>query len=215
MKRELPSGDHDIAAWIDGELPPDAAAAVAQAAMADPGLAAAADRIRRLDDLVRQAVTPAEALPADLLVQLGLQDAAPVVDLAAARAARQAAPAPVITARRWPMMRMAAQVLLVAGLGIVVAVWQMPGTAPNAAYRTLSNGAAPSAANGLVMFAPGVDAATAGAIVSAAGGRLLATPNAAGAWQLRLPAGRRDAALAALRNDPRVRLAEPLDGSPS
>lgn len=212
MTREPQHGDHDIAAWIDGELPQAAADAMKQAVAADPGLSARAERIRRLDDLVRQAVPPADAVSPELLERLGLHVAAPVVDLAAARAARQARMAPPARARRWPLARMAAQLLLVAGLGTLVAVWQQPGTGPDATYRALGNGAAPLASNGLVMFAPGVDAATAGAIVSAKGGRLLAGPNAAGAWQMALPADRRDAALAGLRADPRVQLAQPLDG---
>jgi len=112
------------------------------------------------------------------------------------------------------MLRVAAQAAFVTGVGVVFALWQSPAAGPDsgAGYRTLSSGVVSAPANGVVVFAPGVDRAAASAIAAGAGGQLLGGPNAAGAWKLTLPAGRRNAALAALRADRRVVLAQPLDG---
>ena len=190
-------------------------------------------RLRHLDDLVRAAVPAEPEIPAALLARLGLAEMgladAPaqseVVDLAAAReqrASRLAAPAS--PARFGPsrfgqsaFLKVAAQVAIIAGVGLSVAVFNMPGqkTGESAAdYRTLSSApeAAAHKANALVKFAPGIAAADAQRIAGAAGVRLVGTPNAAGAWKAVVAPGRSMAVLDALRADQRVSLAEPIDG---
>jgi hypothetical protein len=183
---------------------------------------------------------PAEpAIPAALLERLGLAEApvrGTVVDLAAARQAqalRQTASSRPSPLGRNPFLKIAAQVAIIAGLGVSLAVLgvpgqQVPGSAsysgpdagpdsgpdPAADYRVL--GAAPDLAapeaNALVKFAPGIAAGEADRIAAAAGLRLLGAPSAAGAWKAAVVPGRRDAVLEALRADRRVELAEPIDG---
>ena len=89
------------------------------------------------------------------------------------------------------------------------------GDAVLADYRAL--GSAPDAAaqeaNALVKFAPGLGAGDAQRIAAAGGVRLVGAPNAAGAWKAAVAPGRRAAVLDALRSDPKVLLAEPVDGA--
>lgn len=209
--------DEALGAWLDGELNEDGAAEMAKLIASDEDLAMRAERIRHLDALLRQAV-PEEEVPAALLERLGLAEApasATVVDMVAVRQARaEAAAIPVQAVRPSNLLRLAAQVALVAGLGLAVLLWQSPGGDANkdAPYRTLSNAGKATPANGMVMFAPGTDAVTARSIARSAGATLVGGPNEAGAWKLDMPVGRRDTILASLRNDKRVTLAEAIDG---
>ena len=216
-----------LSAWHDGQLDDrDGAATMDQLVMSDEALGARVQRLRHIDDLVRAAV-PEEPVPAELLARLGLApaaapaDSARVINLAAVRSERAAVGAlgrP--SALRSGLWRIAAQVLLVvgAGLGVTLAlVPGGPGGKDSAPYRTLSDQARvrPSGAetvNGVVMFAPGTDAATARALAARAGITLVGTPNTTGVWKAAIEPGRRDAVLAALRQDRRVTLAEPIDG---
>lgn len=216
-------GDIEISAWLDGMMDKDGALAMTELAASDETMAARAERLRHIDDLVRSAVPAEEAIPPELLERLGLSGVATadkVVNLAAARKergrraeARAARTAPVGRNGLW---RIAAQVALVAGLGASLALWNASSNTRqgDASYRTLSDAAQPAAlrANAMVVFAPGVDAAGARAIAAGAGARLIGEPNAAGAWKLALAPARRDAVLAALRADDRVTLAEAMDG---
>ncbi len=181
-------------------------------------IARRAERMRHIDDLVRLAVPAEEAVPDALLERLGLAPAggARVLSLADARAAR-ARPEPVRQSGG-ALLRMAAQLALVAGLGLAVLVVARPGERvqdPAAEYRAL--GAAPvagaRAANALIRFAPGIAAPEAERIARSAGLRLIGPPNAAGAWKAEVEPGRRAASLEALRTDARVIMAEPIDGS--
>lgn len=207
--------DLEIGAWLDGELDEDEANRMARLVASDEGVALRADRIRQLDGLVRQAI-PQEEIPEDLLKRLGLAEthtSAEIVDLAAARLAR-AKPEQVNagTARRSTMYRIAAQIAFVTALGAAVTFWQFSTTRNDASFHTLSDAGRPVPANGIVVFAPNTDAATARAIAGSAGAALVGRPNEAGAWKLAMPAGRRDAVLASLRRDERVALAEAIDG---
>lgn len=207
--------DLAFAAWLDGELDEDGATRMAKLVASDDSLGLRAERIRHLDGLVRQAV-PEEHVPAELMERLGLASApvsAEVVDLSAARRARvETAAAKIVPERRFNLSRLAAQVALVAGLGLAVTLWQNTASERDAPFRTLSNARHSAPANGVVVFAPGTDAAAARAIAGAAGAALVGTPNDAGAWKLAMPAGRRADILASLRRDERVTLAEPIDG---
>lgn len=230
--------DEMISAWLDGTLDAEGARRMTELAARDEAFARRAERLRRIDNLVRAAVPAEPELPAALLERLGLAPApvhaasaremrhAGVVDLAAARqerAGRNSAPAPMARARGG-FLRMAAQLALVAGVGLAVIAVSRPGDRADvsgadyssADYRAL--GSAPDAAaheaNALVRFAPGVAASEAGKIASAAHVQLLGTPGATGAWKAFVAPGKRTAVLAALRSEPRVIMAEPIDGAP-
>jgi hypothetical protein len=224
--------DMMISAWLDGTLDTDGAARMTELAANDEAFALRVQRLRHLDNLVRAAVPVEPEIPAALLARLGLAEApvraepmrADVVDFAAARqqrAQQQAArqPVPESTSRfgRSAFLKVAAQVAIIAGVGLSVAVFNMPGQKagePSAEYRTLSSAPDTTAheANALVRFAPGIAASDAQRIAGAAGVRLVGTPNAAGAWKAVVAPGRRTAVLDALRADQRVSLAEPIDG---
>lgn len=222
--------DEKIAAWLDGMLDTDGAARMSERAATDEQVAQRALRLRHLDELVRAAVPQDDEIPDALLERLGLapssaahSSAATVVSLADARRARQpqAAPAfPQPGRTRYGFWRIAAQVVLVAGLGLSATLWLGTHRASEnpADYRALSdlgpagNVAAPSA-NALVVFDAGTDAAQARSIAQAAGAQIIGSQTEAGAWKLAISAARRDAVLKDLRSDNRVTMAEPIDGS--
>lgn len=210
-------GDEALGAWLDGELDKKGAADMAEIVARDDRAAVRVQRISQLDDLVRRAV-PEEEIPEALLRRLALSeptDSAQIVSLDAARQARtrQSGATRPVTGRI-PLMRVAAQVTLIVGLGIGAMLWQgrVETVGGDAAYRTLSDAAKPAPANGVVVFTAGTDTATAQAIARSAGARLVGPPNEAGAWRLVAPTGKRDAILAVLREDERVTLAEAIDG---
>lgn len=220
--------DAEISAWLDGSLDQDGMARMDRLAQDEPGIVLRAERMRHLDDLVRTAVPLEDDVPQALLERLGLAaPAAPasaqVIDLAAARSRRAAGtPAPRARGLAGGFGRMAAGFALVAGLGLGIAVWFGAGGNPadrpaRADYTALGDAARPgqaaAPANAIVMFSAGLPAAQARAILHGSGAQIVAGPSAAGAWQLALAPGRRDAALAALRRRADVRLAEPLDGA--
>ncbi|HEX7384990.1 MAG TPA: hypothetical protein VF291_11800, partial [Burkholderiaceae bacterium] len=62
----------------------------------------------------------------------------------------------------------------------------------------------------VVMFRADATEAELRAALHAGGARIVDGPTAAGAWVLDVPPGRRAAALAALRSQPSVTLAQPL-----
>lgn len=215
--------DARLAAWLDGELDKEGADAMSARIADDAALGRRAERLTRIDGLVRAAV-PEEPVPDALLQRLGLSDRpAEVVDLAAARRARTVQAGRTASAQRWSgstLWRIAAQVLVIGGVGLGAALWLVPHgqqAAPDAAYRTLSNTTrtttAGPAINAVVMFGAGTDPVTARRIVSGAGGSLIGGATAAGAWKVSIAPARRDAVLAELRRDPRVTLAEPVDGA--
>lgn len=124
-----------LAAWVDGELPPEQAAQLATAVAADAALAARAARLRaqreRLrgafaaDDPVPERLQQAAAALADRLAEAGAP--APVVSLEAARraarapaaAARGATPGASRRAAAWaPWWGLAASLLLGVALGL-------------------------------------------------------------------------------------------------
>lgn len=207
--------DHQLSAWLSGSLTAEEAAGIRAAMDADPALAARAARLRQLDDLVRQAVPLSPAADDALLARLGLAtapapDPAQVIDLAEARTRRAPAPVRPATSPRW---RIAAQVALVAGIGLAVAQL-LPERSPSlaeGAYRTLADadGARPNA-DGLVLFAPGTPPQQARAAVLAAGGTILGTPTETGALRVKATGPDRDDMLARLRARPEVIMAEPI-----
>lgn len=228
-ERTMPEGgpqagadDERIAAWIDGMLDEKGAAAMSELAASDETLTARAQRLRHIDALVRSAVPAEDEIPPALVERLGLapQPAAPrtaqILSLDEVRARRRAPARGPVGQPRW---QIAAQVALVLGLGVSLAMGNgSTGSGPSspASYRALGHAAPPGAAlpavNALVVFAPGTDLAAARAIAGRAGARLVGEPNEAGAWKLAVSPVRRDAVLQALRADPAVTMAEPVDG---
>ena len=227
-------GDEELSAWLDGGLGEDGNARMADLVGSNEDLAARAARLRRIDGLVREAV-PEEPVPAELLARLGLAAAAEpapaasasaeVIELAVAREARKARVAAAAPASRLVppggqgrFARIAAQVLLVAGIGLGVALLRgiggppTPGPVVEAPYRVLGDeSSAPAAANAIARFAPGTPRSQVAAAVRAAGGTLAGDPGDTGVVRLAVDPVRRDAVLARLRAEPGVVLAEPLD----
>lgn len=216
--------DDQISAWLHGSVGGAEGERIEALVACDPQVAARAAQLRSLDELYRQAIPLEEALPAELMARLGLDalaaDRSNVVDLTAARAARVVmAPAPlarvpVFASRAW---RIAAQVVIVLGIGITAGQWILTpqGQSSEASYRALSDApGAESSANALVMFADGTDATEAKALASRAGARIVGTQTEAGAWKLAVDPARRDAVLEHLRTMPQVGMAEPIEGTP-
>jgi hypothetical protein len=98
-----------IIAWIDGELSPEEAAEVEAAVIADPGLAALADRHRRIRARFEAAFTPLLDDP----VALPKRRPARIVSLAAVREARAQAAEPKPGWRNWAWPGAVAASLLV------------------------------------------------------------------------------------------------------
>lgn len=218
--------DDRIYAWLDGTLDKDGAQRMTDLAANDETFAMRVERLRHLDDLVRIAVPADPEIPAALLERLGLADApvpGTVIDFAAAKQARSSRHVSGIEVDTGPsrfgrvaFLKVAAQVAIIAGLGVSVAVFTVPEqkTAdPAADYRALgsSPNAASREANALVKFAPGLAPGEAARVAAAAGLQLVGAPNAAGAWKAIIAPGRREAVLDTLRADRRVTMAEPID----
>lgn len=218
--------DEMIHAWLDGRLDEigdmDGAARMTELAANDEAFARKVQRLRHLDDLVRLAVPEEPEIPAVLLERLGLSEPRPgatIVDLTTARqerAARQAVSAAPSRFGRSAFMKMAAQVALIAGVGLAVAVIAVPGQRsedPSAEYRVLGSPAEPAArdANVLIKFSPGLAAGEERRIAADAGLRLIGAPSSTGAWKAAIAPVRRDAVLQALRTDQRIMMAEPID----
>jgi hypothetical protein len=117
---------------------------------------------------------------------------------------REAAPPPW---RRWSARIVAWAAPLIAVQCAVIAALALQLAAPQAAYRTLG-GAGAEAGNALAMFRPDTAEADLRGMLQRHGATIVAGPTAAGAYVLNVPDR---AALAALRREPGVALAEPLD----
>ena len=211
-----------MGAWIDGELGKDEAAEMERLAFGNESMRAQADRLRKVDALVRRVIPEEDAIPSELLNRLGLaadrrQDN--LVDMAEARRARAPSRRGAALARlRAPVLQRIAAMLVLA-LGVGAALWMMPRSADrdDAAYRTLSDGAsaqkAAGQANALVIFREGTEPGIARAIAGSAGAQLIGEPNSAGAWKAAIATDRLDLVLDRMRQDERVTVAEPIDGS--
>lgn len=122
-------------------------------------------------------------------------------------------------AGQWPRRAIVLQGAMIAAL-LVLLVAPQSWTAPPvsspapAEFRALS--APPHAApigNVMVMFKPETTERELRRILQASGARIVDGPTITDAYVLYLPVAVRDAALAALRREPAVQLAEPLDGA--
>lgn len=112
--------------------------------------------------------------------------------------------------RPWTRWLIAAQLAAIAVLGGIVTT-----EAPVAPYRTLGGGNASAHMRDTVavMFDPSISAAELRRIVLAANARIVDGPSATDVFVLEVPPDRIRPALALLRKEPAVRLAEPLGPS--
>lgn len=103
---------------------------------------------------------------------------------------------------------LSAQAAFIAALAVLIVPVLRPAPAP---YHAL--GAAPAPANGnvIVIFRPDTSEQALRETLNANGARLVDGPTAADAYVLHLPAERREAALARLRADHDIVLAEPIN----
>lgn len=121
--------DDTLMAYADGELDPVQRAAIAQAMRDDPAVAAAVARHQALRQDVFAAF--AETLHEPVPERLSVPAAAPVHDLAAARAAREAAAVEQVRRRSWPQWGALAASLAVGVLaGSLGTGWRDAGSAP-------------------------------------------------------------------------------------
>lgn len=127
--------------------------------------------------------------------------------IAAASAPRR----PAWYARRVPVGWVLGMQAAAAALIVVVFLPGRTPSTPSRLYHAL--GTAPVAATGnlVVMFSASTREAELRAAFASAGARIVDGPTVAGAYVLHVPGATRDAALARLRRDSHVTLAEPID----
>lgn len=102
---------------------------------------------------------------------------------------------------------------IAASLAVAVVVLSPPRPSPrHAIYRTLGDPSEPSTGQLVVVFDPACAEGQMNSALARAHARIVDGPTATGAYVLRVPHGGRDAALAALRASPGVRLAQSLGG---
>ncbi|HEX4737090.1 MAG TPA: zf-HC2 domain-containing protein [Allosphingosinicella sp.] len=82
------------------------------------------------------------------------------------------------------------------------------------AYRTLGDAPAGRSGNVLAMFRPDASIAAMRHSLDASGARFVDGPTPAGAYVLDVPGGEKGRELAALRRDPNVTMAEPIEEAP-
>lgn len=113
-----------------------------------------------------------------------------------------------LRAPRWTRWIIATEFAGVVALTAFVGVHAGESSAP---YRTLGTVSRTSAAGTIaVVFTPDIAEAEMRRIVQATGARIVDGPTSTDAYVLQVPAGHRTGALAALRSEPAVVLAEPL-----
>lgn len=108
----------------------------------------------------------------------------------------------------------AAQFVLLAVLGFA-ALPTSPAAQRQGEYRALGEAPAGRTGNVLAMFRPDSSVAAMRHSLEASGARLVDGPTPAGAYLLEVPGGIGGRQLAALRGDPNVTMAEPIEQAPS
>lgn len=177
--------------YVTGRLDTDEHARVAAHVAACAECQAEIDFQRRLEAEVARLPLDVERGWAAMRSKLAAQDAAPRGRL------RQA----------WLGWGVAATLAVVAGVS-----WLPRTEAPQ--YRALGEAQVAQGGNVVVVFHPDTTERRMRAALSAGEARLVDGPTAAGGYVLSVPAARRGAALASLRADANVVLAEPIDGTP-
>ena len=113
----------------------------------------------------------------------------------------------------WNMLKQPAFAALAAGqLALLVFAAMILTWIDRPAYHVLGQAERPSAANLIVIFDPDTIEADMRRLLDANGATLVGGPTAADAYLLRVPAKTRDLAVARLRADARVTMAEAIDG---
>lgn len=111
--------------------------------------------------------------------------------------------------------RPAVAALLAAQLAFVVFAGGLMLSLQRPDYRALGSAQAPAAANVLVIFKPEITEEHMRAALTASGASLVGGPTSADAYLLHVQPAARDAALARLRSDRNVSLAQPIDSGVS
>ena len=115
--------------------------------------------------------------------------------------------------RHWPGLGWPAALTAFAGAqmaALACALLLLRPAEPAADYRTLGAAAAPAGGNLLIMMRPDTPEEQFRFTLARAGARLVDGPTAAGAYVLAVEPSRRDAALADLRAQPAIMLAQPI-----
>jgi hypothetical protein len=100
-----------------------------------------------------------------------------------------------------------------AGLAVLAtAMWLARPPSP-AAYRALGGSPATAGGNAVLMLKPTTTEGELRRLLVGSGARLVDGPTASGAYVLHVPQGGRPAALARLKSDANVVVAEPIDGN--
>lgn len=145
-----------------------------------------------------------------------LPDAAPAgwerlaADLAVP-APPQRLPRPFAVRAGWMLGAQAALLLL--GIGVVLH-YRQPAAPSGDTYHALGSAETRPKGNILVMFAPETHEDALRRAIAASGARLVDGPTAAGAYLLSIESEKREAALARLRDERGVVLAQPIDAAP-
>lgn len=138
-------------------------------------------------------------------------------DRMVAELARPEAPAqlPRSFLRRAGWMLAAQAAVLILGVGVVLHLKrEVPSVVTSQSYHALGSPRQGQAGNILVMFAPDTREPALRKAIEASGARLVDGPTAAGAYLLAIAPGERAAALARLRLQRGVTLAQPVDATP-
>lgn len=140
--------------------------------------------------------------------------ASPDMDGALARLLPQLEARPSANGGSWMRWALAAQLLVIAGLGGVLAMQQLR---PAPSYHLLGAVHVPGEphANLVVVFKPAATEQALRTALQANGARIIDGPTAANGWLVQVPAASLDTALSALRADDAVQLAEPLQTAPA
>jgi len=190
----------DLLPWyVTGQLAPDEAARVGAHVAGCAECQAEVAFQQRLEAEVARLPLDVERGWADMRGRIEANDDAP---LPAARRANRTA---------WIGWGVAATFAVVAG-----AAWLPQIAAPRAAapeYAALGQAAADESGNVVVVFHPDTTERQLRAVLKAGDARIVDGPTAAGGYVLHVPTARKDAALAALKAEDRVVLAEPIESA--
>ena len=182
--------------YVTGQLPPDEAARVAAHVASCAECQAEVAFQQRLEAEVARLPLDVERGWADMRSRIEANDDAPL-------------PAPRRSGRTaWIGWGVAATFAVVAGASWLPQIVPTRTAAPE--YAALGQAAADQSGNVVVVFHPDTTERQLRAVLKAGDARIVDGPTAAGGYVLRVPTAQKDAALAALRAQDRVVLAEPI-----
>ena len=184
--------------YVTGQLSESEAAQVAEHLAGCAECQADVGFQKRLEAEVARLPLDVERGWADMRRRIEANDDAPLP--AAARVASRAG---------WTGWGVAATLAVVAGAAWLPQIGAAPSEAPQ--YAALGEASASEGGNVVVVFHPDTTERQLRAALKAGEARIVDGPTAAGGYVLHVAAARKDAALAALRADERVVLAEPIE----